>query len=208
MRGVCWGTEPNPDIDGSHSSLETGVGVFTSTLEDLTPSTTYYVRAYAVTDYGLDYGEEMSFTTLEDGSGSTYEYVDLGLPSGLLWATCNVGADTPEGYGDCFAWGETQPKDTYYWSNYQHCNGGDHNLIKYCTNTNYGFNGFTDYLTTLSSGDDAAAVNWGTDWRMPTIGEWQELYDNTTNTWMTQDGMSGFLITASNGNSIFLPVSD
>ena len=208
LRGVCWGTDPNPDIDGSHSSEETGVGVFTRMLEDLTPGTTYYVRAYAVTDYGLDYGEEMSFTTLEGGSSSTYEYVDLGLPSGLLWATCNVGAETPEDYGDRFAWGETQPKDSYYWGNYQHSNGGDHNLIKYCTSSNYGYNGFTDYLITLLPEDDAAAINWGEDWRMPTKTEWQELYDNTTHTWITQNDVDGFLITASNGNSIFLPVNE
>ena len=136
-------------------------------------------------------------------------YVDLGLPSGLLWATCNVGAETQEGYGDNFAWGETQPKDTYYWSNYQHCsNGSDHSLTKYCTYSNYGYNGFTDYLTTLLPEDDAAAVNWGTDWRMPTSAEWQELFDNTTNTWITQNGVSGYFITASNGNSIFLPVNN
>ena len=208
LRGVCWGMEPNPDIDGDHISEEPSVGVFSSTLESLTPGTTYYVRAYAVTDYGLDYGENLSFTTLDDGSGNVHEYVDLGLPSGTLWATYNVGASNPEDYGDCFAWGEIQPKETYYWSNYQHCNGSDHYLTKYCTYSNYGYNGFTDYLTTLLPGDDAATANWGADWRMPTIGEWEELFNNTTNTWITQDGASGFLVTASNGNSIFLPVSD
>ena len=134
-------------------------------------------------------------------------YVDLGLPSGLLWATCNVGAEAKEAYGDYFAWGETQPKDTYSWNNYQHCSyGGDHNLTKYCTYSNYGYNGFTDYLTTLLPDDDAATVNLGSDWRMPTIAEWQELFDNTNHTWITQNGVEGYLVTASNGNSIFLPV--
>ena len=110
LRGVCWGRLPNPDIDGNHTSEGTGVGVFSSTLEGLTPGTIYYVRAYVVTDFGLAYGDDQSFITLESGD---YAYVDLGLPSGNLWATCNVGADAPEDYGDYFAWAETQPKDDY-----------------------------------------------------------------------------------------------
>ena len=133
--------------------------------------------------------------------------VDLGLPSGLLWATCNVGADNPEDYGDYFAWGETQPKDTYNWSTYQYCNGSYNTLTKYCNNSSYGYNGFTDNLTTLLPEDDAATANWGSDWRMPTNEEWQELYNNTTHTWTTQNGVNGRLFTASNGNSLFLPAA-
>ena len=137
------------------------------------------------------------------------DYVDLGLPSGTLWATCNVGADTPEGYGDHFAWGETEPKNVYNWSTYQFSNGGDgwNTLTKYCTDSSYGYNGYTDNLTFLLPEDDAATANWGAGWRMPTEGEWQELYDNTTSTWTTQNGVSGRLFTASNGNSIFLPAA-
>ena len=146
--------------------------------------------------------------TLLFGSGSGHhEYVDLGLPSGLLWATCNVGADTPEDYGDYFAWGETEPKDTYGWSNYQYCMGSSTTLTKYCSNSDYGYNGFTDNLTALWPEDDAATVNWGGNWRMPTIDEWSELYDNTTNEWTTQNGVNGRLFTAVNGNSIFLPAA-
>ena len=140
-------------------------------------------------------------------SSGDHAYVDLGLPSGLLWATCNVGADSPEDYGDYFAWGETQPKDTYDWSTYQYCNGGYQTLTKYCTNSSYGYNGFTDDLTTLLPEDDAATANWGSDWRMPTQAEWQELYQNTTHTWTTQNGVNGRLFTASNGNSLFLPAA-
>ena len=140
-------------------------------------------------------------------SGGDHAYVDLGLPSGLLWATCNVGADTPEGYGDYFAWGETQPKDYYDWSTYQYCMGSSTTLTKYCNEASYGYNGFTDNLTTLLPEDDAATANWGSDWRMPTNEEWQELLDNTTNTWTTQNGVNGRLFTASNGNSLFLPAA-
>ena len=136
-----------------------------------------------------------------------HDYVDLGLPSGTLWATCNVGADNPEDYGDYFAWGETQPKDTYNWSTYQYCNGSSSTLTKYCNNSSYGYNGFTDNLTTLLPEDDAVTANWGADWRMPTKEEWQELYQNTTHTWTTQNGVNGRLFTASNGNSLFLPAA-
>ena len=134
--------------------------------------------------------------TTTGGGGDTHAYVDLGLPSGLLWATCNVGADTPEAYGDYFAWGETTPKGTYNWSTYQHNNGSD--LTKYTG---------SDGLTTLLSEDDAATANWGEGWRMPTKAEFEELYNHTTVTWTTQNGVNGRLFTASNGNSLFLPAA-
>ena len=153
-----------------------------------------------------DYLTEGIEVTLS-GSGSDHLYVDLGLPSGLLWATCNVGADTPEGYGDYFAWGETAPKDTYNWSTYQYCNGSYNPLTKYCQNSSYGYNGFTDDLTTLEPSDDAATANWGNGWRMPTQAEFQELRDNTTVTWTTLGGVNGRLFTATNGNSLFLPAA-
>ena len=139
-----------------------------------------------------------------------HDYVDLGLPNGTLWATCNVGANTPEEYGDYFAWGEIQTKDDYNWNTYQHCyNGFSRWLTKYCNNSENGYNGFTDNLTTLLPEDDAATANWGTNWRMPTIEEWQELLNDLTitKTWTTQNGKHGWLFTASNGNSLFLPAA-
>ncbi len=138
---------------------------------------------------------------------NSHNYVDLGLPSGILWATCNVGADSPEDYGDYFAWGEAQPKDTYDRSTYQYCMGSPSTLTKYCNDPSRGYNGFTDNLTTLLPEDDAATANWGSDWRMPTREEWEELYQNTTLTWTTQNGVNGFLFTATNGNSLFLPAA-
>ena len=138
-----------------------------------------------------------------------HEFVDLGLPSGTLWATCNVGADSPEDIGDYFAWGETTPKDIYDWSNYRY--GGMANglfaMTKYCTDSCYGFNGFVDNMTILESADDAATANWGGDWRMPTKEEWKELYLKTTCTWITQNGVDGRLFTSWNGNSLFLPAT-
>ncbi len=144
-----------------------------------------------------------------------HEFVDLGLPSGIRWATCNVGSTTPEGYGDYFAWGETTPKTTYNWSTYRYCvyNENDENyngwssLTKYCNNAGYGNNGFTDALTTLEASDDAATANWGASWRMPTHSEMRELYDNCTHEWTTQNGVNGRKFTGPNGNSIFLPAA-
>ena len=140
-------------------------------------------------------------------SFAQFEYVDLGLPSGLLWATCNVGADNPEDYGDYFAWGETTTKSDYSWSTYQYCNGSYYTMTKYCTNADYGNNGFVDNQTTLFPEDDAATANWGEGWRMPTYDNWVELYQNTTVTWTTQNGVNGRLFTATNGNSLFLPAA-
>jgi hypothetical protein len=152
----------------------------------------------------LTAGIEVEITT---PNGNNHDFVDLGLPSGTLWATCNVGADAPEDYGDYFAWGETSPKVSYEWNTYQYCMGSEYTLIKYCYSSIYGYNGFTDDLTTLLPEDDATITNWGNDWRMPTYDEWVELYQNTTCTWTTQNGVNGRLFTASNGNSLFLPAA-
>ena len=138
------------------------------------------------------------------GTENGYGYVDLGLPSGLKWATCNVGADSPEDYGDYFAWGETQPKDYYSWSTYKYCNGDEYSMTKYCTDSEYGI---VDNKTTLELSDDAARVNWGGSWRMPTLAELDELRNtsNCTWTWTTQNGVKGYKVTSKkNGNSIFL----
>ena len=136
-----------------------------------------------------------------------HEYVDLGLPSGLKWATCNVGANSPEEYGDYFAWGETSPKATYDWSTYKYCNGTLTSLTKYCTNSAYGT---VDNKTVLELEDDAARVNWGGNWRMPTKAEQDELRDtnNCTWEWTRQNGVNGYKVTSrKNGNSIFLPAA-
>ena len=96
-----------------------------------------------------------------------HEWVDLGLPSGTLWATMNVGASSPEGYGDNFAWGETAPKNVYNWSTYQWCMGSYDTFTKYCNISSYGYNGFTDNKLELDPEDDAATANWGPEWCMP-----------------------------------------
>ena len=142
------------------------------------------------------------------GAGS---YVDLGLPSGTLWATCNIGANNPEEYGDYFAWGETEGfnsgKTNFSWSTYKWCNGSYDSLTKYNTSSEYGS---IDKMTELDLEDDAAYVNWGPEWRMPSLGQFEELINSsyTTTTWTTQNGVYGRKITSKkNGNSIFLPAA-
>ena len=132
------------------------------------------------------------------------DWVDLGLPSGTLWATMNVGASAPEEYGDYFAWGETEPKDVYVWSTYKWCNGSMYSLTKYNTTTNYGI---VDNKTELDLEDDAAYVNWGPSWRMPTKEQQDELRESCTWTWTTRSGVNGCQVTGPNGNSIFLPAA-
>lgn len=130
------------------------------------------------------------------------EAVDLGLS--VKWASCNLGASTPEEYGNHYAWGETEPKMDYssktykWWISFS-------SLTKYCNKSSYGYNGFTDNKTVLDPEDDAAAVALGGSWRMATYDEWNELKTKCTWEWTTQNGVKGRLITGPNGNNIFFP---
>ncbi len=132
------------------------------------------------------------------------EDVDLGLPSGTLWATRNVGANSPEEYGDYFAWGETAPKDYYEWSNYKWGNSFDETLTKYCLNREFGT---VDNKAELELEDDAAYVNWGQTWRMPKRAQLLELTTNCTRVWTSRNGVNGYLVIGPNGNSLFMPAA-
>ncbi len=200
-RGVCWGTSGNPTIETASSmGAGSGIGNYESVIVGLESNTTYYVRAYATNEAGISYGEVRNFTTLDgegDDSGSASDpdgeiaghgYVDLGLPSGLKWATCNLGAHKPEGYGNYYAWGEISLKAEYYWDN--------------CVT--YG-----EQMSDIS-GDakyDAATANWGESWRMPTIKEMEELILNCTWEFIYQNGTKGCKVIGPNGKCIFLPTS-
>lgn len=142
------------------------------------------------------------FTYKESHYINRHEYVDLGLPSGLLWATTNVDANRPEEYGSYFAWGETNPKSEYSWATYKYANGSGTTLTKYCTSYDYGN---VDYQEVLEEQDDAATANWGKPWRTPTLSETQELINYCSWTYVTQNGINGYIVTGANGNSIFLP---
>ena len=128
----------------------------------------------------------------------TVGWVDLGLPSGLLWAECNLGANAPEEYGNYYAWGDTAMKEVYSWSTYCYCTVNDEDslqtLTKYNTSSTYGT---PDDLTILQAADDAATANWGDDWRMPTLAEWQELCNNCYIVWTSNynsTNVAGFII--------------
>ena len=160
----------------------------------------------------------------DSGSDNGHAYVDLGLKDEqghtVYWATCNVGATTPEDYGDYFAWGETEPyyqanhsqdnpcsswnsgKTGYDWANYKWCNGSSVTQTKYCTTNSYGN---VDNKTVLEPADDAATQNWGGNWRMPTEGEQYQL--RTSCTWKWNSTKQGYTVTGPNGNSIFLPAA-
>ncbi len=160
------------------------------------------------------YGSCTITCTAQDGSGvkatcavtvaapgpqpDEHEWVDLGLPSGTLWATCNVGANSPEEYGDYFAWGETSQKSEYNWSTYFDTEDGGNTFTKY---NDYGGK------TELDPADDAATANWGSGWQMPSLAQIKELLDNCTKEWTTQGGVNGTLVTGPNGNTLFLPAA-
>ncbi len=139
------------------------------------------------------------------GTVNGHDWVNLGLPSGTKWATCNVGATNPEEYGNYYAWGETTTKDTYSWDTYKYGTYNDDSDYSKLTKYN------TDGLTTLVAADDAATANWGGKWRMPTSAEWAELIDNCEWTW-TDDyngtGVAGRIVASkTNSNTIFLPAA-
>ncbi len=187
-RGVCWSTSPDPTINDNKTTDGNGMGAFTSQLTNLTHSTTYYIRAYATNSEGTSYGEQKYFSTLSDGMINGHQYVDLGLSSGLKWATCNIGADSPEDYGNYYAWGETETKAEYTQDN-SVTHGQQLNDIS----------GNAQY--------DAATANWGGSWRTPTKDEIRELIYNCNWTPETQNGVDGFKVTGNNGNYIFIPAS-
>lgn len=162
-------------------------GMFSYKIEHLSKNTKYSYKSYAKNVKGITYGSTHEFQTLNNP-----EYVDLGLPSGTKWATCNIGADTNTEIGNHYAWGEITTKQNYSMSTYKYYNNW--NITKY---------GDLDNKTTLDLNDDVAYKEWGGDWRTPTITDYQELmiYCKFQNT--TQSGVRGLLVTGPNGNKIF-----
>lgn len=202
------------DYSGSHARY------WSSTLS--TDDYAYYVTFYPE-DVRRDYynrfeGYSVRPVLIEgenpalSGTCNEHGYVDLGLPSGIKWATMNIGATTPEGYGDYFAWGETTAfgRDlsdgrVFDMESYRWYNGLNDKLTKYCTSEEYGF---VDNRTVLEPGDDAATVNWGGDWRMPTREEANELIANCSWTWTKRNGVTGYVGKSNaNGKLIFLPAA-
>ena len=181
-------------------SSSSPVGNFSASATGLSAGTKYNYRAYVLYDGKYYYGDTKSFITSSSASYTSCpdnnhpHLIDLGLPSGTKWACCNVGATTPEGYGDYFAWGETQPKDEYKWSTYIHCDGSFDNIYDIGSDI-----AGTQY--------DAATANWGTPWQMPTEDQYEELINKCTSVWTTQNGVNGYKLTGANGGTLFLPAA-
>lgn len=197
--GVCYSDENSkPTYSDAHKTLGSSMTDYTINIEDVDPGTTYYYRTYVKLLGEVYYDPNVySITTL----GSQYKvinghkFVDLGLPSGLLWAETNVGASTPYADGDYYAWGETQTKSYYSWSTYK----WGSNLTKYNS---------SDGKTTLEASDDVATAKWGKECRMPSRAEFLELYNKCDWTWKScYNGASGYLVTGPSGQTIFLPAS-
>ena len=216
--GLCYSELPNPTINSYITSDQMGTGTFTSTMSGLEPGTKYYVRAYATTSSGTLYGEQKEFTTKgnnggddddddDNGGGNDgpttgtingHEWVDLGLPSGLKWATYNVGASSPEDYGNYYAWGETTTKPTYT---------KDNSLTYGLNESQLQSQGYIDGSGNLTPSHDAATANWGGSWRLPTNDEMQELVDYCEWEWTEVNGVEGSKAIGPNGSCIFLPAA-
>jgi len=146
-----------------------------------------------------------SITFQATAPAEKHEYVDLGLPSGVLWATMNVGAQKPEDYGNYYAWGEVETKDTYTWENYKW--GTEKNLKKYNSSSSLGT---VDNIKELLPEDDAATYNWGDDWITPSKDQYDELFNGSTVTWtfVQQNGVWGYSgVSKVNNNKIFFPAA-
>ena len=211
--GVCYSKYNSvPTIDDDDClSLGSELKSYMFTLKSLTSGTTYYFRTYVKLGRGVFYGDVANAKTLgtapvdKSKTINGHRFVDLGLPSGLLWAKTNIGAETAADDGNYYAWGETSTKDSYSWVTYKYGTSSS-NLTKYNE---------TDGKTILDKEDDAAYINWGSPCRMPTKTEFAELRnsDNCTWTWTSMttssgSSISGYKVTSKkNGNSIFLPVS-
>lgn len=202
-RGFCWGTKPEPTTDNK-VSCGSGSGSYVGEITGFEEDNKYYVRAFATNSKGTSYGDEM---VIEMWSGimAGYPYVDLGLPSGTLWAMFNVGTAAPEGYGGLFAWGESETKDDYSWQTYKWCEGSSNTITKYCIDDSYGT---YDGLTQLEPEDDVATVKWGSSWHMPTYDEMQELFVSCNKSHITYNGVNGLQLKGPNGRSIFMPVDE
>lgn len=153
---------------------------------------------YAVSDPWVSVTEGFEGVTYSpalDTGG--YECVDLGLPSGIFWASRNIGASNPEDYGYYFAWGEVNPKETYNWDTYAWGTSAS-SFSRY---------GQANQAVSLYASDDAAIVRMGSFWRMPTSSEAQEILNNTAVTIETLNGVNGARFTGQNGNSIFIPAA-
>ena len=185
----------NPSYDKSHFSLDSQGYVYANSFnyESYSPTRIVDQNGNVVDAGGNDEQGQGSSSGLTSCPDANHPHViDLGLPSGTKWACCNVGASAPEQYGKYYAWGETSPKSVYNFSTYLY------GSILAVANIGSDIGG-TDY--------DAATVNWGAPWRMPSLTQIQEVLNNCSSTWISQNGVKGRKFVGSNGGIIFIPAA-
>ena len=140
----------------------------------------------------------------DNNNDDNINVVDLGLPSGIKWAKMNVGATNPWDFGNYYAWGETETKSDYNWETYKYCNGSGGMLNKYCSDANFGYDNFSDDLTTLESSDDVATVIFGRGYSMPTTADWDELSNQCYWVWTNNyngRNVRGYIVYRAKSNS-------
>lgn len=201
--GVCFSsTNATPTYADEHICIDStyiNLGFFDDindfTLSNLSQKTTYYYRTYVKLGEEMFYGNTCSAQTVEEVNYTIngHKFIDLGLPSGMLWAESNVGADSPTEKGDYFAWGETEPKAIYNMDSYK----WTYEELKYSD---------LDNKTVLDVEDDVATVKWGAKCRMPSKSDFEELKEKCEWIWQEDyQGRSGFIVIGPNGSNLFLP---
>ncbi len=214
--GICFSYfNDNPTVADGKIKEGSSLKEYTFSINALDAGTTYYYRAYVKLNDVVYYGDVQSQPTAGAKQADKYtvvdghNFVDLGLPSGLLWAATNIGAATAADDGGYYAWAETSPKSYYYVTSYKYGTSLDYRTITMHKYTS------TDGKTTLDKEDDAAYVNWGSSCRMPTNADFEELLNSANCTWTwtkqtTSSGsdIAGYKVTSvKNGKSIFFPAT-
>ena len=198
--GVCYSTETDqPTIENATCiTLGSSMGTYNISVKYLLKGNKYFYRTYVKLLNNVFYSNVQSITTLGDNEElgeyrkivNGHTFVNLGLPSGLYWATCNVGAETETDYGNYYAWGETTTKSSY---------------------NSYNTTWYDRYHSgNLTPSEDAATANWGEGTRMPTINEMRELKNNCTWEWQNNynnTSVNGYLVTGPSGQSVFFPAA-
>lgn len=199
--GFWYGTKSDlSDKKTVNASLSSNKQYAAVVLSNLESYKIYYFQAYASNGKNVAISDLQIFYTIPVSAHP--EAVDLGLS--VKWASCNVGASSPSDYGSYFAWGETSPKSDYSWLTYLFRASGD----SWYNNVTFSKYNTSDLERILDLSDDAARVNWGGSWRMPTVSDFSELLSYCTWTLTTMEGKNGYVMTSKmNGNSIFLPVA-
>ena len=195
--GILYSTEPRVLLGAAKESLADSLEAdfsFSAETDFLKPATTYYYRSYLLKNGKPFYGKTESFTTSPVGP------VDMGLS--VKWGECNIGANSPEEYGDYYAWGETITRISNMPNSYSFLDVSNNNVSKYCTKS---FWGKFDNKAVLEIDDDVAAQSLGNNWRIPTIKEWEELKSNCI--WLWNSGGYYVVTSKTTGNSIILPAA-